>query len=234
MKIGWLVAISLVACGPAAPEEPSFQATFREAYAAWPIAGWDVRVATDARATAEGARALALLSDELAAIEAAVPEPALGHLRSIPLWVSAMDTPCPAACYHVSSEWLRQNGYEPAKTGGVEISNVRRFLEWSADQPWMVLHELAHGYHQQVLGFGDEEVLRAFRAVTASGTLDRVAYTGGTTRRHYALTDEREFFAEMSESCLGRNDFFPFGRDELHAALPEVEALMVDKWGLGR
>lgn len=234
MRPWWLLAAWLLGCGPGAPSEPSFQATFKEAYAPWPIGGWDVRVAADARATAAGADALALLTSQLAAIEAAVPGPALNHLRAVTLWVSAMDTPCPAACYHVSAEWLRTNGYEPAKTGGVEIANVQRFVEWSQTQPSMVLHELAHGYHQQVLGFGDDDVLRAFRAVTASGTLDRVAYVGGKTRRHYALTDEREFFAEMSESCLGQNDFFPFVRSELHEALPEVEGLMVEKWGLGR
>ncbi|MGO9112581.1 MAG: hypothetical protein ACLP9L_25400 [Thermoguttaceae bacterium] len=31
--------------------------------------------------------------------------------------------------------------------------------------------------------------------------------------RHYALTDHKEFFAEMSEAYFGMNDFFPFVLD---------------------
>ena len=30
--------------------------------------------------------------------------------------------------------------------------------------------------------------------------------------RHYALTNHKEFFAEMSEAYFGMNDFFPFNR----------------------
>jgi hypothetical protein len=52
--------------------------------------------------------------------------------------------------------------------------------------------------------------------------------------RHYALTDQKEFFAEMSESYFGMNDFFPFNREELQKAEPELFKLMEDVWGKPR
>ena len=52
------------------------------------------------------------------------------------------------------------NGFNPAKEKSVEISNLANFLKWSLHQPWMVLHELAHSYHHQVLGWDDPEVLK--------------------------------------------------------------------------
>jgi hypothetical protein len=48
---------------------------------------------------------------------------------------------------------------------------------------------------------------------------------------HYALTNEKEFFAEMSECYFGVNDFFPFTNAELRDAEPEIYALLADIWG---
>ncbi len=42
----------------------------------------------------------------------------------------------------------------------------------------------------------------------------------GPTREHYALTDEKEFFAEMTEAYFGANDFYPFVVGELKHAQP--------------
>ena len=40
-----------------------------------------------------------------------------------------------------------------------------------------------------------------------------------------------EFFAEMTESYFGQNDFYPFNRAELRRDEPEVYALMRKLWG---
>jgi hypothetical protein len=44
------------------------------------------------------------------------------------------------------------------------------------------------------------------------------------------LTDQKEFFAEMTEAYFGMNDFFPFNRGELKDAEPEIHALMKKIW----
>lgn len=52
--------------------------------------------------------------------------------------------------------------YNPAKVRGVEVTHARRFLAYSIDQPHMLLHELAHGFHGRVLGWDNEEVLQCY------------------------------------------------------------------------
>jgi len=53
----------------------------------------------------------------------------------------------------------------------------------------------------------------------------------GKRKRHYALTDQKEFFAEMSEAYFGMNDFFPFNRAELKVEEPEIFELLQTIWG---
>ena len=50
--------------------------------------------------------------------------------------------------------------------------------------------------------------------------------------RHYALTDQKEFFAEMTEAYFGMNDFFPFNRAELMTEEPEIFELLRKVWGV--
>ena len=53
--------------------------------------------------------------------------------------------------YHPSKRWLTQNHFNPELAGCVELGNPKTFLSWTKAQPWMVLHELAHAYHDQFL-----------------------------------------------------------------------------------
>ena len=48
---------------------------------------------------------------------------------------------------------------------------------------------------------------------------------------HEDPTNQKEFFAEMTEGFIGTNDFFPFNGAELLTAEPEVFHLMRDAWG---
>ena len=49
--------------------------------------------------------------------------------------------------------------------GGVELANARNFLDWTLEQPWMVLHELAHAFHHKFLpgGFENKELKAAYQ-----------------------------------------------------------------------
>ena len=85
-------------------------------------------------------------------------------------------------CFHVSANWLRENGYNPEKAGGIEIANARHFLEWT-DQPAMVLHELAHAYHHQVLGADNCEVRDAYDAAMRNAKYDAVLSASARTQR---------------------------------------------------
>ena len=53
----------------------------------------------------------------------------------------------------------------------------------------------------------------------------------GHQREHYGLSDQMEFFAEMTEAYFGSNDFYPFVTGELKQAEPETFALIAKIWG---
>jgi hypothetical protein len=95
----------------------------------------------------------------------------------------------------------------------------------------VVLHELAHAYHDQVLGFEEPRLLMAYEAFKKSGHGDQTLLFDGTRTRHYGLTDQKEFFAEMTEAYFGQDDFFPFNRAELITAEPQIYELMLAIWG---
>jgi Mlc titration factor MtfA (ptsG expression regulator) len=96
--------------------------------------------------------------------------------------------------------------------------------------PWVVLHELAHAYHDQVLGFDNPRVREAYEAFKKSGHGDKALLYDGRRVKHYGLNNPMEFFAEMTEAYFGLNDFFPFTRAELMENEPAIYQLMADIW----
>ena len=59
----------------------------------------------------------------------------------------------------------------------MEINNARNFVDWSRRaQPWMVLHELAHGYYFRTLGDDDAGVEEAYRRAIDGKLYDSVEY----------------------------------------------------------
>lgn len=164
----------------------------------------------------EMAEALQELEKQIRQIIRAVPPEPLRELSRVRIWLEWENNPRGAAEYHPSAEWLREHGYNPEKAGNVEINNARNFVRWSrGEQPWMLLHELAHAYHHQVLGYENRMVLIAYRHAMQRGLYDQVEYIRGGKQKAYATTNVQEYFAELSESYFGKNDFYPFTREEL-------------------
>ncbi|GIV21794.1 MAG: hypothetical protein KatS3mg023_3545 [Armatimonadota bacterium] len=164
----------------------------------------------------EMAEALQELEKQIRQIIRAVPPEPLRELRRVRIWLEWENNPRGAAEYHPSAEWLREHGYNPEKAGNVEINNARNFVQWSrGEQPWMLLHELAHAYHHQVLGYENRMVLIAYRHAMQRGLYEQVEYIRGGKQKAYATTNVQEYFAELSEAYFGKNDFYPFTREEL-------------------
>ena len=120
----------------------------------------------------------------------------------------------------------------PDKEGCVDVANAKNFLSWTREQPWMVLHELAHGYHDRFPpgGYGNADLRAAYDRMKAAKKYESVLHIFGKSRRAYALNNPMEYFAESTEAFFGTNDFFPFTRDELKKHDPEMFLLLVEIW----
>lgn len=187
----------------------------------------------------ETKRALALLQSKLQEIDSLMMGTrAAGFMKSVTLFMDWDNKAAPAATYHPSRDWLVKNGYIPEKAKCVNITNVRHFLDWTAlNQPYMVLHEMSHAYHDQVLSFENRSVKEAFDKAMKAGLYNNVKYNTGrgiTKKKAYATDNCKEYFAELSEAYWGRNDFYPFQSGELRAHDP-LGYEMVDRlWRFGR
>jgi hypothetical protein len=200
------------------------------------VEGWDVLVnkrllAREQQELCE--QTLKLLGDHLFRITRVVPKKALARLRKVPIWMELAHPRHPWMCYHPSADWLREHAMNPKKAGAVEIANGKNFLSWTHDQPWMVLHELAHAYHHLVLGFEHAGVRACFKRAVASKSYESVLHISGRKRRAYALTNAKEYFAELTEAYFGTNDFYPFVRAELKQHDPKMFELLGKLWGVG-
>ena len=209
--------------------------TRAEVYERRPIRGFDVRVHPgligEGAHAAVGARALDALERDLGDLLDQVPAPAAERLRKVPVYLGVSDPVAPCACYHPSADWLAGNGYDPAKAKSVEISNAATFLAWRGAQPSMVLHELAHAFHDLELQEAAGQIAAAMVAARERGNYRSVLRASGARDSHYAMTNAMEYFAETTEALLGVNDFYPFVRAELLNHDPEGARLVAELWG---
>ena len=216
------------------PSRPTAPPTPTADYDVRSMRGWKVRVnpAIGKEDPALLAATLEELDHQLYMITRVIPKPALARLKDIEIWVE-LDMPKTACmCYHVSKDWLIPNGYNGDKEGTVEVGNARAFLDWTKGQPWMVLHELAHGYHDQVFGYDDPMIIAGWRRMADRGVYDEVGHISGKPRRHYALTNQMEWFAETTEALYGTNDFHPYVRSELREIDPQGARVVQRLWEL--
>ncbi len=183
----------------------------------------------------EAKAALTELESQLKKINDAVPEKPLAEMKKIKFWVEWEVKKNGAAEFHVSAGWLKGNGYNPEKAHGVEINNLKNFVAWSQKtQPWMILHELAHSYHFTVLGDKYAPLQDAYKQAMERKLYDSVEFVHGGKRKAYAATNPAEYFAELSEAYFGKNDFFPYSRDELEKHDPVGFEMMKKAWGTPR
>lgn len=200
------------------------------------IEGWTIRVdkrLLEGEHKPTGDQALKLLAARLIAITTVMPEKSLEKLRSVTIQIDLNHGKLTAMQYHPSAGWLKANGYNPQLARCVHIPEVSDFLSPSENlrMPSVVLHELAHAFHDQTIGFDDPRVVAAWEKFCKNESYKSVLTTLGHNRDHYGLTNPQEFFAEMTESYFGTNDFYPFVAGELQQAEPEVFALLKEIWG---
>ena len=199
--------------------------------------GWtvsvDVSLLPGGKNAEVGGPALKMLENHLQRIAILLPEEPLEKMRTCGIRIEHHHPELGNMQYHPGADWLVSRGYDPELNKMVHIPQAANLL--SRDQllkhPAVILHELAHAYHDQILGFDEPRILKRYKEAMERGDYDEVMLYTGKMVEHYAATDHKEYFAEATEAYLYRNDFYPFVAAELRKHDPAVFALMEDIWG---
>jgi hypothetical protein len=206
------------------------------------VRGWTLRI--DERLIAKDAamveKAVVLLDAQLAKVERFIPAKAVERLRSVPInFTLPYESGRGTAEYHGGLAWVKQAGREIALAKAIEFTNVDRLEPEIRRMPVLVLHELAHAYHDQVIpdGYQNPDILGAYQKAKAAGTYDAVKrWTGekfvDKPAKAYAMNNQMEYFAESTESYFDRNDFEPFNLAELQAKDPGMLKVVEKVWGI--
>jgi dipeptidyl-peptidase-4 len=200
------------------------------------IEGWTVHIDPQLLAgehQEEGGLALKMLANHLQRIAILMPEKQLAALRELEIWIERGHPELAPMQYHPSEDWLVGRGYDPRLAKKVHIPRAADLVSRGQmlKHPAVILHELAHAYHDQVLGFEDPGILAAYKQAMDSGKYEKVMLFTGDTVKHYGATDHKEYFAEATEAYFYHNDFYPFVRAELRLHDPLAYAEMERVWG---
>ena len=224
--------IALGTTGSRADDKPSFHDDPIEKYQRISMHGWNILLSPRLGEHGDDAQAsIRELDAQLGRIERVVPPRPLAELRKIPIWFEWAENDGLAE-FHWDPDTLRQQHRNVAKSGAVEVTNASHLVEWSFAQPYVLLHELSHGYQRNVVGKDDPRLTRAYERAMKSGKYDNVEYvTYPSHRPAYAKANKLEYFAEATESYFGENDFQPWDNADLKRIDPTGYQLMVAVWG---
>ena len=107
------------------------------------------------------------LANHLQRIKYILPDARVKELQQLPIWLDYNYEPLGNMQYHPGVTWLRANKHDPRLVKHVHIPRAKALLSRSqwAKHPYVILHELAHAYHDQVLekGFQNREILDAYK-----------------------------------------------------------------------
>lgn len=204
------------------------------------IEGWTVYIEPallEGEHAGVGVRSVGMLRNHLERVAVLVPEPALTKLRQVGIWIEVDHplTDIEPGPYHGGGRWLAENGWDIRMENCVHVTRAASLLErhHMLKHPFVIFHELAHGFHDEHMadGFNNKLILDAYKHAMEKGLYDEVTYYKGQTVKAYAATNQMEYFAELSEAYFYRNDFYPFLNVELKEHDPVGYELMRTIWG---
>ena len=144
-------------------------------------------------------------------------------------------------CYHsrFGGSWLRNNDLPMRFAGSIQIYCLANYCRDADD--WgtggILVHELAHAYHDKFLSEGHKNDLLQSRFQEARCLYQRVRCRPHyRLQRHYATTNAAEFFAELSTAFLATdanvdyNKWQPHNRHQLHHFDPQTTQLLTRCW----
>lgn len=147
-----------------------------------------------------GTKALKILDEAMVRLKGWMNDEQLARLLKVTHWVEWNSTrgphgPTSAYQYHPGRDWLIDMDFHPGKHKCVEWGNAESLSKRDADRAITVLlHELAHAYHDQILTFDHPEIWAAYKRCI-----------NGTTypKNDWVKADHKEFFAGATTRYFG-------------------------------
>lgn len=205
----------------------AFAAAPTSSYTKLNINGWTVYVSP---AYKQKTRARNIIINKIkkqtAAMVADLPDKQLAGLRKGHIWVEPGRHYRVLGRYFNTKSMIYQENLNPAKLYHVEI------FETFADRkyPTLMLHELAHVYHDRKLRFQSAKIKRLFNAFETQfpSAKDKC----GRPVKAYALENENEFFATFTESYFNDTCGYPYNQANIRKNHPDMYAFLAKVWGV--
>ena len=148
------------------------------------VEGWTIAVGPrllDEKNKETADRAFTALANHLQRVKYIVPPDRVKTLQKLRIWLELENPKLSNMQYHPGRGWLVRHGHDPRLVKHVHIPRARALFDpkmW-AKHPYVVLHELAHAYHDQILSFENPDIIEAYRAMKEKGIYEKVQlYTG--------------------------------------------------------
>ena len=195
-------------------------------YSRMNINGWTVYVSSEFSKDVRARNAiLKKIKSQTAFIATRLSGKHLKVLRKSDLWVEAGQHYRSLARHHASKGAIYQEGLNIDKFRDVEI-----FGGFARQRhPSLVLHELAHVYHDRKLSWHDSRIERMYKKFKA--TMPSAKDRCGRSFKAYALENHHEFFATFTESYFGKTCTYPHNRETIQKRHPEMYAFLTKTWG---
>jgi len=200
------------------------------------IEGWKIHIdpaLLKGKHSTDGLHAIKMLTNHLQRISILVQGEALKKLKTCQIWLEHSHPTLHAMQYHPSVGWLKANGHDPRLQKKVHVPQAKALTSRGQllKHPAVILHELAHAYHDQFLTFEHPEIIAAYNKARQKGDYNKVMLYTGQSVKHYAMTNHKEYFAEGTEAYFYRNDFYPFVRAELKKHDLDLHKVLEKVWG---
>ena len=224
--------------GEPTSERPAFQPATEDRFEIRNMEGWTVYTNRDlfAQHPEETARTLEHLRWELYQIKLAAPAQAVANMQeTTPIWIEYKEKV--SLSYHPDRQWLLDRGYRiPRDPESMMSLSVGTHYGDSYRHPFVVFHEMAHGYDFHFTGqgarYGNDEIQASYDRMMEAGRYERILIWDGRYGSHYARSNRMEYWAESTEAYFAVNDIYPFVRAELRAFDPEQVRLIERYWGV--
>ena len=202
------------------------------------VEGWTAYINRDVRKQhrEQLAKTLDHLKWELYQIKLATPAAAVTNMQeNTPIWMEYSEKV--GMSYHPGRGWLIEQGYKVPKDPPSMMSlSVKSHVGDSYRHPFVIFHEMAHGYDFYFVGkgrrYGNKECQANYERMMKTKTYEKVLIWNGHRNSHYARANRMEYFAESSEAYFAINDIYPFVRAELREHDPKMARLIERYWGV--